>query len=422
MLQCPANIPYGVEYKEETMTNTVLHQQTEWTAQELKDRLDRQEQFFVFDVRNRDEFSTWKIEGRQQLPTLNVPYFEILEEGGQDDVVESVVAYAKNKLVRELPKDQTILVVCAQGGTSAYVAEGLRQLGYNAVNLAGGTKAWGDFYQIKPVTESRELSVYQISRPARGCLSYVIASQGRAAVIDPLRHIEHYLGLATEKNLKIELVLDTHGHADHISGGRALADRVGAPYYLHPYDAIHPIDVLPARLSFEYLRDGQEFTVGTAQIKVLHIPGHTLGNIVYLVNEKYLLTGDSIFIESVARPDLGGRGETWAPLHHRAFERLLKLPDATVILPGHFSKLREANSQGLFMATLGELKHKNEGLQMVQKGEADFVKYMLSSLPTFPPQYVEIKRVNAGLVTPDEEKASELELGKNICALAQAYQ
>ncbi len=401
---------------------TAVKQAAEWTVQELKERLERSEDLFIVDVRNREEVAAWKIEGRTKLPMLNVPYFEILEEGGKDDVVESVIAYTQAKLAAQLPKDGTILVVCAKGGTSALVAEGLRQLGYTAVNLAGGMKAWGDFYQIKPVVESQALSIYQVSRPARGCLSYVIASQGEAAIVDPLRHIEHYLDFAKEKNLKIKLVLDTHGHADHISGGRPLADRVNAPYYLHPYDAIHPIDVLPAKLSFEFLRDGQEFSVGTVKIKAIHIPGHTLGNVVYLVNEKYLLTGDSIFIESVARPDLGGRGETWAPLHYRAFERLLKLPDSTVILPGHFSQPKEANTQGLFMATLGELKAQNEGLQMVQKGEQAFVQYMLSSLPTFPPQYVDIKRVNAGLLTPDEEKASELELGKNICALAQAYQ
>jgi len=404
------------------MTHKETRQQTEWTVQELKDRLDRGDRFFLLDVRHRAEFDAWKVEGRTKLPTLNIPYFEILEEGGQDDVVASVVAYAQKKLVNQLPKEQTILVVCAKGGTSAYVAEGLRQLGYDAVNLAGGTKAWGDFYQMKAVTELPMLSIYQISRPARGCLSYVIASQDEAVVIDPLRHIEHYVNFVQEKRLKITFVLDTHGHADHISGGRMLADRVGAPYYLHPYDAIHPIDVVPAQLSFEYVRDGQEFSVGAATIKTLHIPGHTLGNVVYLVNDIYLFTGDSIFIESVARPDLGGRGETWAPLHYRALERLLRLPDRTVILPGHFSQLKEANAQGLFMATLGELKQKNEGLQMVQKGERAFVQYILSNLPTFPPHYVDIKRVNAGLLIADEEKASELELGKNICALAQAYQ
>lgn len=395
---------------------------TRITVEELKGRLDGVEKLFILDVRNRDDFANWQIEGRVRPTALNVPYFEMLEEGGKDDVVASVVAYARQKLVEKLPKSQSIVVVCAKGATSKFVAEGLRQLGYDAMDLTGGMTAWGDLYQSKPVIEGQELSIYQISRQARGCLSYVVASHNEAVVIDPLRHIEQYLSFAREKNIQIKLVLDTHGHADHISGGRALADRVGAPYYLHPYDAIHPIDLLPAKLRFEYLRDGQEFSVGQARIKTIHIPGHTLGNVVYRLNEKYLFSGDSIFIESVARPDLGGRGEAWAPLHYQALERLLKLPDGTVILPGHFSQPKEANAQGLFMATLGALQEKNDGLRMAQKGESEFVEYMLKSLPTFPPQYVEIKRVNAGLWTPDEEKASELELGKNICALAQAYQ
>ncbi len=395
--------------------------QAEWSSAELKQRLDNQEKLFMLDVRNRDEFDLWKIEGAQKIPTLNVPYFEMLEQGGKDDMIDSVVAYAEQALVQQLPKGQPIAVVCAKGGTSAFVAEGLRKLGYSAVNLAGGMTAWGDFYEFKPVLESSSLSIYQIGRPARGCLSYLILSQGEAIVIDPLRHTEKYLDFAREKKASIKLVLDTHGHADHISGGRALADKVNAPYYLHPYDGIHPLDVLPAQLSYEFLRDGQEFFIGQSKLRTIHIPGHTLGNLAFLLDEKILFTGDSVFIESIARPDLGGHGETWAPIHYRSLQKIVQLPENVLILPGHFSSPREANAQGLFAKTLGELKKKNEGLMMAQKSEREFVSYILSSLPIFPPQYVEIKRVNAGLVVPDEEKAAELELGKNICALSKAY-
>jgi glyoxylase-like metal-dependent hydrolase (beta-lactamase superfamily II)/rhodanese-related sulfurtransferase len=400
---------------------TLSTTQAEWTVQELKAQLDREESFFILDVRNREEFEAWKIEGRRPIPTHNVPYFEILERGGADDVVESVKAYAQQELTHLLPKDRPILVVCAKGGTSALVAEGLRALGYKAMNLAGGMLAWGNFYDVKTVVESATLSIYQVSRPARGCLSYIIASGSEAAIVDPLRHTEHYLRLAKEKNLSIRLILDTHAHADHISGGAYLSKQLGVPYYMHPYDGIHPIDVLPPRLSYQPLWDGQQFRVGKATIETIHIPGHTLGNVVYLVNGRYLLTGDSIFVESIARPDLGGRGDTWAPIHYHSLRKLLSLPDETVIFPGHFSSLREANSERVFAKTLGELKRQNEGLQMVQRTEEEFVRYILSSLPTFPPQYVDIKRVNVGLLIPDEEKASELELGKNICALAQAY-
>jgi glyoxylase-like metal-dependent hydrolase (beta-lactamase superfamily II) len=179
--------------------------------------------------------------------------------------------------------------------------------------------------------------------------------------------------------------------------------------------------VLPAKLDYAYLRDGQTFEVGGHQVTAMHVPGHTLGNTVFLVGENYLFTGDSIFIESIARPDLGGHGDTWAPIHYASLRRLLELPDDTLILPGHFASLAEESDNGLFAATLGELRQRNEGLVMVAGEEQAFVDYILSSLPKFPEEYIEIKRVNAGLVEAKEAKASELELGKNICALAQAY-
>lgn len=260
--------------------------------------------------------------------------------------------------------------------------------------------------------------ITQIARPARGCLSYVVASGRRAIIVDPLRHADHYLSLCRREAWEIELVIDTHGHADHISGGPALAAKLGVPYCLHPYDGIHPIDMVPARNPFSYLRDGWAHTFGSAMVRAIHIPGHTLGNTALLVNNRYLLSGDSIFIHSLARPDLGGRGDAWAPLHYRSLARLLEFPDTTVVFPGHFSSRSEANEHGVFAAPLGELRERNEGLRILRRGEAEFVRYMLSSLPTFPPEYLEIKRVNAGLSTPDDERATELETGKNICALS----
>lgn len=393
----------------------------EWTPEELYARLVRGEPFFLLDLRNREEFAAWRIEGRTALPTLNVPYVEILAEVEDDDLAAAAAQYAQQHWQDQLPRDKTILAVCGKGNASAYVAEGLRRLGYRAVNLQGGMGAWGNYYAVRTVAQEPDLTIYQVIRPARGCLSYVVASAGEAAVVDPLRHIDHYVDLIRSQNLRAVAVLDTHGHADHISGGRALADALGAPYYLHAYDAIHPIDVLPAAIAYRPIWDGDQVRVGRTAIEAIHIPGHTLGNLVFRVGGRYLLTGDSIFIESIARPDLGGRGEAWSPIHYRSLRRLLELPDSTVILPGHFSSLAEAGPDGQFAGTLGELRTRNEGLRMVAAGEEAFVRFILSSLPTFPPQYVDIKRVNAGLLRPDEEKASELELGRNICALAQAY-
>ena len=395
---------------------------TEWQPEQLLEHLEREADLFIFDVRNEDEYESWKIEGKKKIPMVNVPYYEMLEVDEHDDVVDTFVDFLEGSWVGKLPKDMPILAVCAKGDTSEFVAEAMRRLGLDAFNMAGGTKAWGDFYHVRAIEETEHRSVYQISRPARGCLSYLIGSSGEAAIIDPLRHEQHYLDLAAEKGLEIVMVLDTHGHADHISGGPAIAEHSRAPYYLHPYDGIHPIDVLPAKIPYLFVHDEQEFKVGECTIHTFHIPGHTLGNLAYLLDGKYLFTGDSIFIKSIARPDLGGHGDTWAPIHYQSLHRLLELSGDVMVLPAHFSTLAEENGEGLFAEPLGDLKKVNDGLLMVQKGEEAFVSYILASLPKFPKEYIEIKRVNAGLLEVGEAKASELELGKNICALSEAYE
>lgn len=390
-----------------------------WGAEDLLASLERRDKFFVLDVRNRDEFERFQLEGREPLPSLNLPYFEMLEMGGQDDMVESVVSCVEKQLAGQIPRDLPVLSVCATGNISEYVQQGLERLGYSCANLKGGMKAWGEYYSTGVVVETPELAIYQVWRPARGCLSYVVASNGKALVIDPLRHLHPYQKLAREKGLKIETVMDTHGHADHISGGSALAGESGASYHLHPYDAIHPMDVLPATIPYNAIRDGQIFKVGQVELEAVHIPGHTLGLVALRIDDRYLFTGDSICIGSIARPDLGGKAETWAPLHCRSLLKLAALPGNITVLPGHFSSLAEQNDAGLFAATLQDLNKSNPGLQkLASESEEGFVRYLLDNLPPFIPEYVDIKRVNAGLLTPSEEKASELELGKNVCGLA----
>ncbi|MGH2570709.1 MAG: MBL fold metallo-hydrolase [bacterium] len=393
----------------------------QWTATDLNERLERGADFFLLDVRNRDEFEAGRIEGRRELPARNVPYFEMLESGGGPDLVDSVMHYVRAELAADLRRDRPILAVCAKGDTSQHVALALARLGYDVTNLAGGMAAWGDYYTVRPVTESDDLAIWQIARPARGCLSYVVSSGGRGLVVDPARHVQQYLDLAQDAGIQIDHVVDTHGHADHISGGPALAEELGVPYWLHPYDGIHPLDVLPARVSYRCLGEGTELAVGSETVRVYWVPGHTLGNCALLVGDRWLLSGDSIFVRSIARPDLGGRAEAWTPLHFDSLGRLLALPDETVVLPGHFSSRDEADARGIFAAPLGTLRDANEGLRVVREGRERFVEYILGSLPTFPPEYVEIKRANAGLIRPDEDRARELETGKNLCALAQAH-
>jgi glyoxylase-like metal-dependent hydrolase (beta-lactamase superfamily II) len=393
---------------------------TEWTVEELWRRLGRGDPFYLLDVRNRDEYGAWRIEGRVPLASRNEPYFELVESAASDDPAEVAKALMAGAGATPLPREGELLAVCAKGGASDFVARGLRELGYPATNLAGGMEAWAAFYDVRPVHETADLSLFQVSRPARGCLSWVVSSRGEALVVDALRHAERYLELAAARGLRIAAVLDTHAHADHVSGGPTLARRAGTTYHLHPYDAIHPMDLLPGRIDYEPLRGGQRLRVGAVEVEVLHIPGHTLGNLAFLVGEEWLLTGDSIFLDSIARPDLGGRGESWAALHHASLRRLLGLPDGVRVLPGHFTTPAEADEAGRFVKTIGELRHANDGLRTAQLGREEFVSWVLARLPNFPPQYVDIKRVNLGLAPADEERASELEIGKNVCAMAHA--
>ena len=393
-----------------------------WSPEILLRRLEARDRFFVFDVRNHDEFERFRLEGRAPLPVLNVPYFELLESGGKEDMVESVAACVDHDLRDKLPQDTPILTVCAKGGTSEIVAQALRRLGYNCVNLAQGMKGWGELYATVPVVERNDLSVYQVSRLARGCLSFVIVSQGHAIVIDALRHLEPYLAHAKSAGFKIDHVIDTHGHADHVSGGPELAAATGATYHLHPYDAIHPIDMVPATITYEPISDGEVFPVGLHELRAIHVPGHTLGLVALQLDDDYIFGGDSIFLNSVARPDLGGKAEHWARLHTQSLRKLINLPDSMQLLPGHFSSMNEGDDRGLFAASIASLKASNDGLKkLAQSSDEEFTNYLLASLPKFNPDYVEIKRVNAGLVTRPEEDLETLELGKNVCALAQAY-
>jgi glyoxylase-like metal-dependent hydrolase (beta-lactamase superfamily II) len=391
-----------------------------WTPSDLHRHLDEGSRFTILDVRNRDEFDAWRIEGKNPVKTINLPYFDLLDlEDEEEEIAAAVARAVPGKLKDKLPKSGQILAVCAKGDTSTHVAEGLRRLGYQAVNLKGGMAAWGDHYEIRTLEESERFTLLQISRPARGCLSYVLAGGGRALVVDAGRHINVYTRIAEARGWQISDVLDTHLQADHLSGGAALARKLEVNYWLHPYDGIHPGDMLPARLDFHYLQDGTSFQLGKVTIRALHLPGHTLGMVNPLVDGRYLLSGDTLFIDSIGRPDLGGQAAAWSPLLFRSLNRILELPEKTEVLPAHFGHLHEADDAGHFRASIAALHDHHEGLRILSKGPEAFKKYVLEHLPEYPATYDEVRRINTGLQQPDEARASELELGPNRCALSQ---
>jgi glyoxylase-like metal-dependent hydrolase (beta-lactamase superfamily II)/rhodanese-related sulfurtransferase len=356
---------------------------------------------FILDVRNEDEFATWTIEGLPPNSLLNIPYFMFLED--------------EEGCIGLVPRARDVTVVCAKGGSSAFVASILAQHGIQARNLQGGMIAWGDLHITArvPSPPASKFSLFQVKRVGKRCLSYVIVSHGQAMVIDPSRHIDRYSSLVHAQHAQPARVLDTHLHADHVSGGPRLARICAIPYHIRLDDAAG------AQFPYQSLEDGAYLTLGSSVVEIIaiHTPGHTPGSTSLLVDDKYLLTGDTLFVNSIGRPDLGDKAEEWAHLLYRTlFERIVCLPDDVIILPAHYSASTEMRRDGTVATTIGEARMHNPVFR--SRTEQEFLEYVLGHLPAQPRVYQEIRRANLGRIVLDEEHASEAELGPNQCAAA----
>ncbi|HDR7688743.1 MBL fold metallo-hydrolase [Bacillus toyonensis] len=356
-------------------------------------------ELFILDVRNETDYEDWKIEGKQ-VSSINKPYFDLLD--GVDHIVD------------ELLREKEILVVCAKEGSSQFVAEQLLDADFNDVSyLAGGMKAWSEY--VKPLKVGDVQgggSIYQFNRLGKGCLSYMVVSNGEAAVIDAVRTIESYEKFAKEHGVTITNVMDTHLHADHISGGRKLAEKVGGTYWLPPKDAEEVVFL------YEPLVEGSVITVGGTKIEidVLYSPGHTIGSTSFIVDNSYLLSGDILFVDSIGRPDLAGKAEDWvSDLRNTLYKRYKELSQELIVLPAHYSKISEMDENGVVSANLKQLFEVNAGLNM--KDENEFRKIVTENLPPQPNAYQEIRQTNMGKIHPSVEEEREMEIGPNRCAV-----
>lgn len=353
---------------------------------------------FILDVRNGSDFEDWKIEG-EKVSHFNVPYFELLD--GVDGIMD------------KLPESQEVLVVCAKEGSSIMIAEMLSEEGRDVSYLEGGMKSWSEHLEpvkIGDLTDGGEM--YQFVRIGKGCLSYMAISNGEAAVIDATRMTNVFIEFAKSKDANITHVLDTHLHADHISGGRSIAEQTGASYWLPPKDATEVV------FNYESLEDGSVIKIGNTEIDIqaLHSPGHTIGSTSFIIDEKYLLSGDILFIDSIGRPDLAGLAEDWVgDLRESLYSRYKELSDDLVVLPAHFMIMEELNNDGSVSERLGTLFVENHGLKI--EDETEFRKLVTENLPPQPNAFSEIRQTNMGKINPDIEKQREMEIGPNRCAV-----
>lgn len=368
------------------------------TAKEVAKKVINNEPLFIFDVRNEDAFADWKIEG-SRFDYLNIPYFDLL------DGVEEAAA--------KLPTDKDILVVCAKEGSSVMVAEMLAEEGIEAAYLEGGMKAWSEHLEPVKVGDLKGGGeLYQFVRIGKGCLSYMAISDGEAAVIDATRMSDVFLNFAAEKGAVIKHVFDTHLHADHISGGRQIAEAIGAAYYLPPADAEEVV--------FDYVKlvNGLKVELGEekTEIHAFYSPGHTIGSTSFIVDGQYLMTGDILFIDSIGRPDLAGLAEDWVgDLRESLYKRYPGLADGLIVLPAHFMIIDELNEDGSVYKTLSALFKENHGLNI--EDEQAFRDMVTRHLPPQPNAYQEIRKTNMGIISPAEEEQREMEIGPNRCAV-----
>lgn len=368
------------------------------TAKEVTQKIFNKEPLFILDVRNENDFSDWKIEGHY-FDHLNVPYFDLLD--GVEDILEKI------------PSDKKVLVVCAKEGSSVMVSEMLSEAGLSVSYLKGGMKAWSEHLEPVKVGDLKDGGeMYQFVRIGKGCLSYMVISNGEAAMIDATRMVDVFIDFAKEKGATITHVFDTHLHADHISGGRVIVEKTKATYWLPPKDAEEVV------FDYQPLEEGNDIIIGDTKIKIqpIYSPGHTIGSTSFIVDDQYLLSGDILFIDSIGRPDLAGMAEDWVgDLRKTLYSRYKALSKDLIVLPAHFMIIDELNEDGSVGKKLSTLYSENHGLNIA--ADTEFRHLVTDHLPPQPNAYQEIRETNMGKISPDEEKQREMEIGPNRCAI-----
>lgn len=359
--------------------------QATMSADQLAERLGTAAAPAVIDVREPEEFAAWSIAGAR-----NIPLSELTARTGEVDPSRPVV------------------VVCATGERAKRACAALESAGIAAAELVGGMAAWASVYDSATV-DLGVAQIVQVRRRAKGCLSYVVGARHEAFVVDPSTETGRYVEEAAAHGWQISRVFDTHLHADHVSGARALAAATGASLHLNPADAFE--------FPFEPLSDGEWFELGGGVhfgVTAICTPGHTMGSTVFEVGGRAALSGDTLFVDGVGRPDLANRAEEFAHALFRSLHtKVLSLPVDTLILPGHYGEAAEVRPGVPVAATLAGLRR---SLPQLGWDEPAFVGWAANRATPRPPHYDEIIRVNMGRAAAGPEESRQLELGPNRCA------
>lgn len=236
----------------------------------------------------------------------------------------------------------------------------------------------------------------QFLHESRSCVSYLVGcpSRGVAAIVDPQGSASDYEAAVDRHGLRITDVIETHVHADHVSVAREVADRSGATLWM----GAGADDVQFAHAS---LRDGDEIAVGNREFRAIHTPGHTHEHVCLLIDDWFVLTGDTLFVGDVGRVDLALDEVDDRELRRRAralhtsLRRLLELRDDVEVYPGHYAGSTCGRGlDGKTITTIGRERRTNPVLRLDLD---DFVDFQLSNVPPVPERFEAIKRANLGM-------------------------
>jgi glyoxylase-like metal-dependent hydrolase (beta-lactamase superfamily II)/rhodanese-related sulfurtransferase len=379
---------------------------TPYTAAELFDWLaHRPVDFLLLDVRNGEEFGRFKVEGPHPFEMVNVPYMEFIEH--------------EEESVARVPSGRPLRIVCAKEGSAKFVGEILENHGREDIGyLTRGIKSWGNLLVPVRVNPGDAFGLYQFRRPGKASCSYAVVSGGEMMVFDPAKDIDAYRAFAEEQGCRIVKTIETHRQADYISGSLPLSRATGAAIVAPQKD------FEGARFDFEPAGDHRvhRFSGGGPEVEAIHTPGHTPGSTSYLVDARYLISGDTVFIHSIGRPDLGGMSEAWsAMLFETLREIILPMDEGVEVLPGHYMEWSEADDDLIFKETLGKIKEMNADIYSIDdKGR--FFAFIEANTRAQPEEYARIREINAGMADVDPEQQDVLDLGKNECAASAMQQ
>jgi glyoxylase-like metal-dependent hydrolase (beta-lactamase superfamily II)/rhodanese-related sulfurtransferase len=362
-------------------------------ADTLREWLDGQRPVTVLDIRTDEDRRQWAIPG-----SIHLNAYEALRTGEAGPLADV-----------SLPPDRPVVTVCNAGLVSQTAADLLSKRGLDARSLAGGMKAWSLAWNTAEVRlTDASVRIIQVRRTGKGCLSYLVGSDGDAAVIDPSLPPDVYLDLARHHGWRVQYVLETHIHADHLSRARQLADRAGAALLLPDQQRV--------RFPFSAVVDGDKIKIGTATVIARRTPGHTEESTSYVLNGEAVFTGDTLFTKGVGRPDLHADAEGAQRRARALFGSLLQLRELgpeMVVLPAHASEPIAFDGQ----AVGARMKDVWTALAEWLASEQAFVERVTSRLPATPPNFARIVELNEAGELPDGD-LTDLEAGANRCAVS----